>query len=82
MPALGVFVLLFVWWAIVEGFQVKPFIAPSPFLVLDTLYAKRAVLLDNMIPTALIKRVHFPRYPRMMNPLKIVLISGIPDPQA
>ena len=53
MPAIGVFVLLFGWWAIVVGFQVKPFIAPSPFLVLETLYAKRAVLLDNLIPTAL-----------------------------
>ena len=53
MPALGVFVLLFGWWAIVVGLNVKPFIAPSPFLVLETLYAKRAVLLDNMIPTAL-----------------------------
>ncbi len=53
MPALGVFVLLFAWWAIVVGFNVKPFIAPSPFLVLETLYAKRAVLLDNLIPTAL-----------------------------
>lgn len=53
MPALGVFVLLFSWWAIVTGFNVKPFIAPSPFLVLETLYAKRAVLLDNLIPTAL-----------------------------
>lgn len=53
MPALGVFILLFVWWAIVEGLKVKPFIAPSPFLVLDTLYAKRAVLLDNLLPTAM-----------------------------
>ena len=53
MPALGVFVLLFLWWAIVEGLQVKPFIAPSPFLVLETLYAKRAVLLDNLLPTAM-----------------------------
>ena len=53
MPALGVFVLLFGWWAIVVGFNVKPFIAPSPFLVLETLYTKRAVLLDNIIPTAL-----------------------------
>lgn len=53
MPAIGVFTLLFAWWAIVEGLGVKPFIAPSPFLVLDTLYAKRAVLLDNMVPTAL-----------------------------
>jgi NitT/TauT family transport system permease protein len=53
MPALGVCVLLFGWWAIVVGLNVKPFIAPSPFLVLETLYSKRAVLLDNMIPTAL-----------------------------
>ena len=53
MPALGVMVLLFGWWAIVVGFNVKPFIAPSPFLVLETLYSKRAVLLDNIIPTAL-----------------------------
>jgi NitT/TauT family transport system permease protein len=52
MPLLGIFVLLFSWWAIVVGFSVKPFIAPSPFLVLETLYAKRAILLDNMIPTA------------------------------
>lgn len=53
MPAIGVFVLLFGWWAIVTGLNVKPFIAPSPLLVLETLYAKRAVLLDNLIPTAL-----------------------------
>lgn len=52
MPLLGVFVLLFSWWAVVVGFSVKTFIAPSPFLVLETLYAKRAILLDNMIPTA------------------------------
>ena len=53
MPAIGVFVLLFTWWALVVGMDVKPFIAPSPFLVLETLYAKRAVLLDNILPTAM-----------------------------
>lgn len=53
MPAIGVFILLFTWWALVAGLGVKPFIAPSPFLVLETLYAKRAVLLDNLLPTAL-----------------------------
>ena len=53
MPALGIFVLIFGWWAIVEGLEVKPFIAPSPVLVLQTLYAKRAVLLDNLLPTAM-----------------------------
>ncbi|MEO8545472.1 MAG: ABC transporter permease [Burkholderiaceae bacterium] len=53
LPAIGVATLLFTWWAIVVGLGVKPFIAPSPFLVLETLYAKRAVLLDNMLPTAM-----------------------------
>ncbi len=53
MPAIGVFVLLFGWWALVVGLDVKPFIAPSPFLVLETLVAKRAVLLDNILPTAM-----------------------------
>ena len=53
MPLLGVAVLLFSWWAIVVGFQVKPFIAPSPQLVLETLWAKRAILLDNLLPTAM-----------------------------
>ena len=28
MPAIGVFVLLFTWWALVVGLDVKPFIAP------------------------------------------------------
>lgn len=53
LPAFGVAILLFVWWALVAGLGVKPFIAPSPMLVLETLYAKRAVLLDNMLPTAM-----------------------------
>lgn len=53
MPVLGVAVLLFAWWAIVAGFQVRTFIAPSPQLVLETLWAKRAILLDNLVPTAL-----------------------------
>lgn len=34
---------------------------------------------DNMIPTLLIINVHFPRYPLMMKPLRMVLISGIPE---
>jgi len=29
---------------------------------------------DNMMPTDLMIRVHLPRYPLMMNPLRIVLI--------
>lgn len=53
MPALGVAVLLFSWWAIVTGLNVKPFIAPSPQLVLQTLWEKRAVLFSNMSVTAI-----------------------------
>ena len=53
LPALGVAALLFGWWAIVTGFQVRPFIAPSPQMVLQTLFEKRHVLLSNLIPTAL-----------------------------
>lgn len=53
LPALGVAGLLFVWWAVVAGFHVKPFIAPSPWLVLQTLVSKSDVLLQNMVPTAI-----------------------------
>ena len=53
MPAVGVVTLLGLWWFIVDFFGVKPFIAPTPGLVLQTLYAKREVLLSNLIPTAL-----------------------------
>ena len=52
MPALGIIGLLLLWWAVVVIFQVKPFIAPSPWAVLQTLIAKRDVLLANLIPTA------------------------------
>jgi NitT/TauT family transport system permease protein len=52
MPALGIVGLLVLWWAVVVTFQVKPFIAPSPGAVLQTLYAKREVLLANLLPTA------------------------------
>jgi NitT/TauT family transport system permease protein len=53
MPALGVAGLLFAWWAVVAGLHVKPFIAPSPLLVLQTLVLKSDVLLQNMVPTAI-----------------------------
>jgi NitT/TauT family transport system permease protein len=42
-----------VWWALVEGFEVKPFIAPSPQLVAQTMAAKWSVLWQNLMPTAL-----------------------------
>jgi NitT/TauT family transport system permease protein len=53
LPAIGIALLLFLWWAVVTGLNVKPFIAPSPMLVLQTLFDKRSVLLENMLPTAL-----------------------------
>jgi NitT/TauT family transport system permease protein len=53
LPALGVAGLLFAWWAVVAGFHVKPFIAPSPLLVLQTLFSKSDLLLQNLVPTAI-----------------------------
>lgn len=52
LPALGIVGLLVLWWAVVTIFQVKPFIAPSPIAVLQTLVLKRDVLLANLVPTA------------------------------
>jgi NitT/TauT family transport system permease protein len=53
LPAVGLVGLVFVWWALVEGFDVKPFIAPSPQLVAQTMAAKWSVLWQNLVPTAL-----------------------------
>lgn len=53
LPALGIAGLIALWWAVIEIFQIKPFIAPTPWAVVETLYAKRAVLLDNLLPTAM-----------------------------
>lgn len=52
LPALGIVGLIALWWAVVAIFQVKPFIAPSPWAVLQTLVVKRDVLLANLLPTA------------------------------
>ena len=65
LPVLGVAGLLFAWWAVVAGFHVKPFIAPSPLLVLQTLFSKSDVLLQNLVPTAIEAVRRFPdRQPR------------------
>ena len=53
LPAVGIVGLVLVWWAVVKFFGVKPFVAPSPWVVLDTLWQKRDVLLSNLIPTAI-----------------------------
>ncbi len=51
LPVVGIAILLFAWWAVVAGFHVRPFIAPSPILVARTLIKNRALLFDNLIPT-------------------------------
>src|SRR5436189_6159100 len=53
LPALGLIGLIALWWALVEGFDVKPFIAPSPQLVAQTMIEKWSVLWQNLIPTAI-----------------------------
>jgi len=53
LPAAGLIGLIFVWFALVEAFDVKPFIAPSPQLVLQTMIAKWPILWQNLIPTAI-----------------------------
>lgn len=52
LPALGILGIVAAWWAVVAIFDVKPFIAPTPGLVLQTLYDKRDILLQNLMPTA------------------------------
>ena len=53
LPLLGGAALLLVWWALVEVFQVKPFIAPAPQVVARTFYDKFGLLMTNLAPTAL-----------------------------
>ena len=53
LPALGLIGLIVLWWALVAGFDVKPFIAPSPQLVLQTMVSKWGILWQNLVPTAL-----------------------------
>jgi len=53
LPAAGLAGLIFLWWALVTGFEVKPFIAPSPGLVLETMVTKWSVLWSNLVPTAI-----------------------------
>jgi len=53
LPLVGGFSLLFVWWALIAVFDVKPFIAPSPLVVASTLVQKSDVLLSNLWPTVI-----------------------------
>ena len=53
LPAIGIVSLLALWWAIVAGFHVQPFIAPSPWLVVSTIFGKADLLLRNLLPTTI-----------------------------
>src|ERR1043165_4718952 len=53
LPAVGIGAALIIWAALVYGLKVPPFIAPSPLLVVQTLYAKFDVLMINLVPTAI-----------------------------
>lgn len=53
LPVLGIAGLLIAWWAVIAGFNIKPFIAPSPILVMQTIIQKSGPLLQNLGVTAL-----------------------------
>jgi NitT/TauT family transport system permease protein len=53
LPAAGIAIALVVWGVLVHVLKVPPFVAPSPLLVITTLYAKFGVLMTNLLPTAI-----------------------------
>jgi NitT/TauT family transport system permease protein len=53
LPAAGLVGLIFLWWALVAGIDIKPFIAPSPLLVVETMIARWSILWSNVVPTAI-----------------------------
>jgi NitT/TauT family transport system permease protein len=53
LPLLGAASLLFLWWALVAVFDVKPYVAPSPEVVVVTMGQKANVLLSNLWPTVI-----------------------------
>jgi len=53
LPVVGIGAVLLIWAALVYLLKVPPFIAPSPLLVITTLYAKFPILISNLVPTAI-----------------------------
>ena len=53
LPVAAVIMLLFLWWAAVIVFEIKPFIAPSPVAVLRVLMQRFDILMANLLPTAI-----------------------------
>ncbi len=53
LPAAAVIGLVVLWWAAVNFFGVRPFIAPSPDAVAAMLWRRLDVLMANLMPTAI-----------------------------
>ncbi len=53
LPVAGIAALIATWAALVYLFKVPTFVAPSPQLVLATLYGKFGILMTNLLPTAI-----------------------------
>jgi NitT/TauT family transport system permease protein len=53
LPIAAVVAFLVLWWAAVEIFDIKPFIAPSPVAVAEVLYTRFDMLMSNLLPTAI-----------------------------
>ena len=53
LPVAAVLIFLLLWWQAVEQFDIKPFIAPSPFAVAQVLYERFDMLMSNLLPTAI-----------------------------
>ncbi|WP_293863431.1 ABC transporter permease [uncultured Alsobacter sp.] len=51
LPVAGIGSALLLWAALVYLLKVPPFIAPSPVLVITTLYNKFGLLMTNLLPT-------------------------------
>ena len=52
LPLVGLLALLGIWGGLVHGLDVKPFVAPSPVVVVQTLVAKFGMLMSNLAWTA------------------------------
>jgi len=52
LPLVGIVALILAWWALIVVFDVKPFVAPSPTVVVRTLIDKFPMLMENLKYTA------------------------------
>jgi NitT/TauT family transport system permease protein len=53
LPLGAIVLFLLLWWQAVVQFDIKPFIAPSPFAVAAVLVERFGILMTNLVPTAI-----------------------------